>query len=135
MENHFIFRGKSLSTNAWVYGGIAIKDNRYFIVRDTTRATCPWDICEVDPETVGRCANLDDKNGDPAFEGDIIFWRDYHGNPFTTIITWDDEWNRFATFISGAQSYGVNRHLYSFEIVGNIHDDKLAGKGACPHDL
>lgn len=52
--NEYLFRGKTKETHEWVYGGIFVQDNRYFIIKSITYScgTDSWGAFEVDPETV-----------------------------------------------------------------------------------
>ena len=52
--NEYLFRGKTKETNEWVYGGIFIQDDRYFIIKSIAYecGAKSWGAFEVDPETV-----------------------------------------------------------------------------------
>ena len=75
MKREHLFRGKTISQNEWIYGGIAIMDGRYFIVKTIMYPvdnTCSWGAYEVHPETVGEFTGLLDKDHNKIFEGDIL---------------------------------------------------------------
>ena len=71
--NEYLFRGKTKETHEWIYGGIAMMDGRYFIVKTQTYYdnTCSWGAYEVDPDTVGQFIGKVDKHGNKIFRGDL----------------------------------------------------------------
>lgn len=84
----FLFRGKTIATNEWVYGGIFVQDGRCFIIQSITYS-CGVQSCglfEVDPKTVGRFTGLVVKDNVKVFEDDVILFGD---EPL--IVYWNDE--------------------------------------------
>jgi len=139
-------RGKSERSGRWIYGvymkhiartpcvigdGVRPEDIRHVILYD---GFSDWNMPRniegeyVEPDTVGWYVGMRDKNGKEAYEGDIIRWtNDYSGKTYEREIVHDKEWNRYAVFMNGAESHGVNKYLgypNGFEVIGNIYDDK-----------
>lgn len=125
-----LFRGKSIITNEWVYGGIVHQTDfygdivdRYYIIDGTD--TRDYDIGyseRVIPETVGQYTGLTDKNGKKIFEGDIIL---YDGTSKQEVI-WDEyEWNLsgFYNLFMDNPTSAFSEGTSKMEIIGNIYDN------------
>ena len=119
----YLFRGKTKETHEWVFGGIAIMDGRYFIVKTQTYYdnTCSWGAYEVDPETVGQYVEQDDCKDKPIFTGDTVY---VESEDEYAEIVWDEETSSFG--ISFDNWYTDFDHFYGFEldVVGNIFDEE-----------
>lgn len=118
-----LFRGKRIETGEWVDGNLFVSDTnaRTYILCGSRTATIDW---EVDPSTICQYTGLKDKKGKRIFEGNIIRWNDWNGDDQEGAVVWDPEFGRFAVFLDGAQSVGVNSHLgTNVKVIGDIHDN------------
>lgn len=142
--NEYLFRGKTKETHEWVYGGIFVQGDRYFIIKSITYecGATSWGAFEVDPKTVGQWIGRIDKNGTKVFEGDLCFaafkmpyTKDTYGPKLCKC-----EYNAFyGAFTCHNQ---IGRHydwdvegripelpMVGVEVVGNIYDN---GDFICP---
>lgn len=133
------FRGKSIQTGEWVYGGY-VKHQTHTLapLYDPTREPKPvpeyqhlilksgfsdWNMAkplemhEVKEETVGEFTGLRDKNGVEIFEGDIGFFS--HSPQDIGAVQWVDAglW-----FVKQDKTY-YNMRSAEFQIIGNIHEN------------
>jgi uncharacterized phage protein (TIGR01671 family) len=121
-----LFRGKREDIGKWIYG-----DYQHFCIEsDIYVYLGPWgsEMRSVKPETVGQFTGLTDKNGKQIFEGDILKFHKFKGEP---------DWLGFVRYdismfvIEGEQPVdngGFEVQLCSIdrkrcEIIGNIHDN------------
>lgn len=105
-----VFRGKRIDNGEWVYGSL-----RYGILSNLPYIN--W--FSVDPSTVGQFAGIMDKNGNKVFEGDLIRWKNWKNEYCDNFVQYDSERNRFCIWISGEESFGINKHFSDdVEIVG-----------------
>lgn len=70
-----------------------------------------------DPETIGQCTGLKDKNGKLIFEGDIMRLPD----GVTQVVKWSDDYLHFALYDKDKQRGHILIEKDD-EIIGNIHD-------------
>lgn len=125
-ENIGLFRGKRIDNGEWVEGCLQIYAGIVSILYATE-----W--YRVDPETIGECTGLRDKNGKLVFEYDIT--EDQWGRRWIIFrceggfgICRDTEWTRNAdcsVIIWNALADAQNAEWFSkhHKIIGNIHDN------------
>lgn len=127
-----IFRGKRLDNGEWVEGDLLENDNYSFPMKMIGRVIMSrdkhtnelsfdgFDLCEVDPATVGQYTGLLDKNGERIFEGDVLTLDGEDG--FFVLEFQEDT----ARFVMSGDSIVVdfdNFWSYEVEVVGNRVDN------------
>ena len=139
-----LFRGKSIKTNQWIYGGFHIWEKRQVCALSndslkvdeisyviTVNSFADWNMprtmqaVEVIADTVGQYTGLTDRNGRKIFEGDIV--NILTENEEFGIITYDD-----GGFFVDASTFSVdfmnNINGSDIEVIDNIHDNPKALK-------
>ena len=139
-----LFRGKRVDGDKWIEGSLWNNYGEVKILSDLNAIGY-----EVIPETVGQYTGLTDKNGKWIFEGDIIRYADsemyieslecpeeYEGRTFENMWTIDEV---VYGIKDGYPAFDLNKHdfevnglselsesgQYFYEVIGNIHDNKL----------
>lgn len=85
MTDWYTFRGRFIGGGEWCYGSLVHFAGKMHIVREDGREL------PVDPDTVGQCTGLLDKNGTAIFVGDIVKHRAPHINcPYVIGFGWYD---------------------------------------------
>lgn len=124
-----LFRGKTLSTNKWIYGGYYSAGPRTFIVTEVEFET-NWNIetqtykgyrmVEVHPNSVGQYIDDIDASGTKIFEGDIVY---VSSEDEYADISWDEHTSRFILNFDGWCSSFDHFHGAALEIQGNTFDE------------
>lgn len=112
-----LFRGKDIY-GKWFYGDLI---NLTKEIKEICNHTQLEHAHSVNPDTVGQCTGLVDKNGTKIFEGDIvkIFLKDgVEIGP----IKWSDIGCRYKFASPDGTAYAIDV-TDVFEVIGNIHDN------------
>ena len=117
-----LFRGKRLDNGEWITGNLFVSDTdgRTYILAGSRIVTIEW---EVDPSTVGQYTGMKDKNGKKVFEGDIVRKTNEGRHPEIFIAN-----IRTCFYTIEEVYYSPFEHFTEsceYEIIGNIHDNKL----------
>ena len=104
-----LFRGKRVNYNDWVYG------NR--IHDDVINRDCHLGPYAVLPETIGQFTGICDTKGEKIFEGDIV----ESPNGTQGFVEWQ---NAECAFLVNIGDDWQTMDDYSYEVVGNIYDNK-----------
>lgn len=130
--HNVLFRAKRIDNGEWTYG-YYIKTHDYLDNREinlivgidstTFPANEITDTNEIDPETLGRYTELNDKHGIKIFEGDIVLKRTYQGKkPFS--VAYHD--GMFHCGWSGGSSTATHGYILAdkqIEVIGNVYDN------------
>ena len=131
MNERFLSRGKRKDNGAWVEGyAFRLKEELDLMIMLKNKIGKAY---EVIPETVGRCAGLEDKKGKLIFEGDIVESRASENK---------EDWKRWVVqFTDGSFCFereiprkrkykyeqnllGIdNIELYGLTVTGNVYDN------------
>ena len=125
------FRGKRISNDAWVYGGI------YNTYHPNYDSDC-YAICAdgkdyfVEQSTIGQFTGLHDNNGKEIYEGDVVKVFCDCGGYFTDnkeilgVIQWNDIfacWSISYEHIRSGQDESLCNQIENIEVIGNIYDN------------
>ena len=136
-----LFRGKRMDNGEWVDGNLYESNfgGSYILVskvkirkKDGVAIGDSFDVCKVDPSTVGQYTGLTDKNGKRIFEGDRVVYPDStvyssYDDYNEGVVGYDEEAMRF--YFTDRWSVEmedfdvVNGMMVDVAVIGNIHDN------------
>ena len=134
MNREILFRGKRADNKEWIYGYLVKSED--YIFDYSERIDIPYIIpfdnfnlkdyreYRVIPETVSQYTELEDKNGNKIFEGDIV--RNIlilENNTFNENIDIVEFNKEDCSFMLGKGKRHFNKNL-ELEVIGNIFDEK-----------
>lgn len=121
------FRGKRTDSGEWAYGCLVTVDDggtsQPHIITSTSGGKPKGH--PVDPRTVGQDTGMNDKDGRPVYEGDIVRYRltdeRFKKNPrFANLPI---SYNENSAAFEAGNIYWTRLRSPRLEVIGNIHDN------------
>ena len=145
MNDRYLFRGKRKDRQGWIEGDLVhTRTTTQGVVTEIYTLDMSY---EVDPETVGQCTGLKDKNGKLIFEGDVVRTQPFSDKPYSSKAKYKQHIGvveyrvrRFknslyeqyykAEWIVNIKDYGKFTcydwsEFFKCKVIGNIHDNSL----------
>ncbi len=126
MENRYLFRGKRIDNNEWVYG-LPSYDEDGEIEEIEVWSEDDINFYSVDPSTICQCTGLNDKNGNLIWENDICDRKEQYPE---IVKYFNGDWTLDYSYASHKESGGCYCNLGFYaeerkcvEVIGNIFDN------------
>lgn len=132
--NRYLFKAKRKDNNEWIYGYYLYSEkyNKHYIVDERITTTLEGNLVpnesgfikkEVNPKTICRYTELNDKNNNMIFENDILI---NSLTKITCVVKYYD--TRFVLSYTDRLEevpmyYFKNRMSSLFEVIGNLDDE------------
>lgn len=124
-----LYKGRRLDNGEWVRGYfVHLGDGRG---RDSNRIYTGFaesdcgefypDFFEVDPETVSQYIGIDDVNGEPIFEGDVVTICDSRRQGLPAPVKYSKDECAFVLARRWYNPISFSADV-KYEVVGNVHD-------------
>lgn len=123
MNDRYLFRGKRKDGQGWIEGDLVhTRTTTQGVVTEIYTLDMSY---EVDPETVGQCTGLKDKNGKMIYEGDIVKGLFNFGLEIMSVCTFENGAFGLTAKQCGAYHFSAYTSLWEvkYEVIGNIHDN------------
>lgn len=123
MNDRYLFRGNRKDGQGWIEGDLVhTRTTTQGVVTEIYTLDMSY---EVDPETVGQCTGLKDKNGKLIFEGDIVKGLFNFGLEIMSVCTFKDGAFGLTAKQCGAYHFSAFTSIcdVKYEVIGNIHDN------------
>ena len=139
MDDRYLFRAKRHDNDEWITGNLIQVDkptggvgcaiqHGFKIINDVDVSFC---TNKVNPETIGQCTGLKDKNNNLIFEGDIVLFSDnpIHENALAVCVFLKSRMMYAYKFIHHPKPEMVGKATdivdswRKYEVIGNIHDN------------
>lgn len=123
MNDRYLFRGKRKDGQGWIEGDLVhTRTTKQGVVTEIYTLDMSY---EVDPETVGQCTGLKDKNGKLIYEGDIVKGLFNFGLEIMSVCTFENGAFGLTAKQCGAYHFSAFTSICNvkYEVIGNIHDN------------
>lgn len=123
MNDRYLFRGNRKDGQGWIEGDLVhTRTTTQGVVTEIYTLDMSY---EVDPETVGQCTGLKDKNGKLIYEGDIVKGLFNFGLEIMSVCTFKDGAFGLTAKQCGAYHFSAFTSICNvkYEVIGNIRDN------------